>query len=350
MSIGVVDRKILWGRSANRCSWNGCDIRLTVNEGSPEAQLLSRHGVVLGEEAHIRSRKADGPRHESDYPKERLDTYANLILLCPTHHTQIDSDGGIHWATASIESMKSDHEREVDQALSTPELRSRDLEEHLAARLEIWWATLNLDSWESISYGLNQPSPVLEDVDWRRLFDSGRWLQALNWPESFPLIAQAFENHRRALWLLTVCLSERMTDLNGSTHEVDAPHRRIPWNPELYDSLLAQRSVSCHAIWLLVIELTRSINFVILAVRTEFDALYRFAGGVVLMGSGDAFTGSLTVRLEYPVPPVLLPAELSFTRLVGELESALMEGSSRGQASIDLESVAVADWARSASD
>lgn len=349
MSISVVDRKLLWGRSANRCSWSGCDVRLTVNARSRETQVLSHHGVVLGEEAHIRSRKVDGPRHEPQYPKEDLDTYANLILLCPTHHTQIDSDGGIHWATPSVAAMKLEHENAVDRALSAPELRQRELDEHLAARLEVWWTILHLDSWEAISYGLNQPAPVLEDLDWRRLFDSGRWLQSLDWPAQYPLIARAFENHRRALWLLTICLTERMTNFDGSIHEVDAPHRRIGWNPELYNTLLAQRSVSCHAIWLLVIELTRSINLVISSVRTEFDALYRFADGVALMGSGDAFTGLVTVRLEYQVPPALLPAELSFTKLVDRMEAALTIGSSRGQAPVDLESINVAEWSRSTS-
>jgi hypothetical protein len=45
---------------------------------------------VVADECHIISPKANGPRHDSSYPPENLDSYDNLILLCRVHHKQID--------------------------------------------------------------------------------------------------------------------------------------------------------------------------------------------------------------------------------------------------------------------
>ncbi|BBU22619.1 HNH endonuclease [Mycobacterium xenopi] len=50
--------------------------------------------VVVGEEAHIRSGRPDGPRYDPDYPSADIDKYENLMLLCPTHHTLIDAHNG----------------------------------------------------------------------------------------------------------------------------------------------------------------------------------------------------------------------------------------------------------------
>lgn len=42
--------------------------------------------------AHIRSAKPTGPRHDPDYPKDKLNSDENLLLLCWTHHHPVDDD------------------------------------------------------------------------------------------------------------------------------------------------------------------------------------------------------------------------------------------------------------------
>ena len=42
--------------------------------------------------AHIISRSDDGPRANPSVPMQERDCYANLLLLCPNHHQEIDSD------------------------------------------------------------------------------------------------------------------------------------------------------------------------------------------------------------------------------------------------------------------
>ena len=82
-----IDLKLLWGRSAARCAFPDCPTELT-QEGTHKDPA-----VVIGEMAHIVAGSQDenrSPRYDPAYPRELLDTYENLILLCPTHHTLVD--------------------------------------------------------------------------------------------------------------------------------------------------------------------------------------------------------------------------------------------------------------------
>lgn len=81
MAIDSKDIKLLWGKAAGRCSYPGCKDDL--------APLLMNSGAtVLGEMAHVIGRKSGAARSDARIGTD--DTYPNLILLCPTHHTLVD--------------------------------------------------------------------------------------------------------------------------------------------------------------------------------------------------------------------------------------------------------------------
>lgn len=110
MTITAHTRKLLWGRAHNVCSFATCWQALTADE--VDARTGEAFAVVVGEEAHIRSGRPDGPRYEPDYPSADIDKYENLMLLCPTHHTLIDAhDGDAHKVETLIE-MKRRHEEQ----------------------------------------------------------------------------------------------------------------------------------------------------------------------------------------------------------------------------------------------
>lgn len=44
----------------------------------------------MGEIAHIRSPSSDGPRFDPSYDDELLNSFENLLVLCPTHHRLVD--------------------------------------------------------------------------------------------------------------------------------------------------------------------------------------------------------------------------------------------------------------------
>lgn len=55
------------------------------------------------------------------------DSYANLILLCPTHHTEIDKAPEGVYTVALLQTWKSEHENEVANSLKSPHFDSKKL-------------------------------------------------------------------------------------------------------------------------------------------------------------------------------------------------------------------------------
>lgn len=110
--MGITDktRKILWGRSGNRCAF--CRQELVVNSTDKD------DAAVVGDECHIVSPRNLGPRHRPDLPPDSLDLAENLILLCRTHHKMVDDQ----METYTIEvlgTLKTNHERWVSAALNS---------------------------------------------------------------------------------------------------------------------------------------------------------------------------------------------------------------------------------------
>jgi hypothetical protein len=119
MGISAITRKLLWGRAGARCSFPGCQMKLIEYD---ETKL---QGSVIGEEAHIIAKNKNGPRGKINIEETRIDLYENLILLCPNHHTIIDTQGD-KYSEEIIYSMKRKHEVWVDNNLK----RQNSLEEH----------------------------------------------------------------------------------------------------------------------------------------------------------------------------------------------------------------------------
>lgn len=107
MGITVKTRKILWGRSGNRCAI--CKQELVL-EKDPFNRTLN-----LGEECHIISEQLNGPRHEriSDFD---YDDAENLLLLCCNHHTTVDEQIE-KYTISELKKLKSEHEKWVSSNL-----------------------------------------------------------------------------------------------------------------------------------------------------------------------------------------------------------------------------------------
>ena len=77
MSITAKNRKILWARAGNQCAFPGC------RQGLVEKVQGVGSDIVVGEEAHIVPRRRNGPRGCELNHEEEVDSYSNIILLCP---------------------------------------------------------------------------------------------------------------------------------------------------------------------------------------------------------------------------------------------------------------------------
>jgi len=101
------DKKLLWGKSGNRCAFKDCRRELS-EAGDPEA--------IIGEMAHIKGEAPAAPRYDQSMTDDQRGAYANRLLLCPTHHTVIDKQPADYSVEALLK-IKVDHEHWVRDTL-----------------------------------------------------------------------------------------------------------------------------------------------------------------------------------------------------------------------------------------
>ena len=142
MSIGEKDVKILWGRSAGRCSYPECTVSCI--------DFLNGEGFVIGEMAHIIARSPRGPRGTSGGGQDRYD---NLILLCPTHHKLVDKAPEGCFSENELREWKERHEQEIMDSLKSPAFKTLSELCRYVARLlienKVVWKTFGPESSEA---------------------------------------------------------------------------------------------------------------------------------------------------------------------------------------------------------
>lgn len=114
MAITDHDRKLLWGRSGNRCAL--CWTLLTVSATDADRD------AIVGQECHIIPRSPRGPRGDGETAGS--DAYENVILLCSVHHTQVDEQRHTYTA-AVLRSLKAAHEAWIELATACTFGRAR---------------------------------------------------------------------------------------------------------------------------------------------------------------------------------------------------------------------------------
>jgi hypothetical protein len=105
--------------AGGRCSFAACRAEL-VDVDSDGKQS------VLGEVAHIVARSVDGARGSFTPPGGEVNGSANLILVCPTHHKEIDQQDDTYTVQRLV-GIKSEHERWVREQLSSHESGANDV-------------------------------------------------------------------------------------------------------------------------------------------------------------------------------------------------------------------------------
>ena len=124
MAISQRDVKILWGRAAGRCSAPDCHEDLMP-------YLARSRRVILGEMAHVIGRQKGAARSKEQVGVD--DDYNNLVLLCPTHHTLVDS-AAADFPVELLRKWKTDWETTVQNSL----LRRASSESGFAMEMRLW--------------------------------------------------------------------------------------------------------------------------------------------------------------------------------------------------------------------
>ena len=95
-SYRSADIALLWSRSGGVCCFPRCNVVCVVeaNNADPSA--------VIGHIAHIEAISDAGPRANPSLSDQQRAAYANLILLCPTHHRIVDA----HDSTYTVDMLR----------------------------------------------------------------------------------------------------------------------------------------------------------------------------------------------------------------------------------------------------
>jgi len=81
-SYSQLTLKRLFSMSGQYCAFPTCNVAIFASVGDEP--------VLIGEIAHIESSSDTGPRANTALPDRQRDSYTNLVVLCPTHHTLVD--------------------------------------------------------------------------------------------------------------------------------------------------------------------------------------------------------------------------------------------------------------------
>lgn len=111
MSVSYIPQPvkfILWGKSAGRCQYRGCNKSLFID-------ALTKGEYNQSYIAHIVADVPDGPRGDKIRSPLLKQDITNLMLLCDSHHRKIDKDDVAGHPESLLLEMKKEHEDRIEK-------------------------------------------------------------------------------------------------------------------------------------------------------------------------------------------------------------------------------------------
>jgi len=107
--ISISTQCMLWGKSAGRCEFAGCNRPLWKSS-------ITQESVNVAQKAHIYSFSALGSRGNQGIAKDELNDINNLMLVCHECHQKLDGPhGSVRYAATLLRFMKNEHEERVER-------------------------------------------------------------------------------------------------------------------------------------------------------------------------------------------------------------------------------------------
>lgn len=274
MNIKGKDLKLLWGRSGNRCAL--CRRELTQDVTAVTA------AYTLGEQAHIVGEKADA--RDSLLSEQERNSYHNLVLLCPNHHTEIDKNVD-DWPIEKLHQAKSEHELWVTETLS--ETINHVTMAHQAIVSAIVDAAVEkceLEEWQAWTSWALAPIQQWSQAKPDAIFQFRQLVVAAVWPPGF-------DELRRSATTLSILLhraSEEFlthSDLSGETFRTDRFYQRPSHNPNYHADLEAftDWQERCYEF---IREATKAANWFADVVRRDVNPMFFAIQGRFLIMEG----------------------------------------------------------------
>src|SRR5690606_27237106 len=109
---------LLWGKAAGRCQFRGCNEMLYRD-------LTTQSEFNQAYIAHIYGVKPKSARYVKDKSESLAKDISNLMLMCDTHHRQIDQHEKDKYTAEILIQMKKEHEERIEiLADISPSLKS----------------------------------------------------------------------------------------------------------------------------------------------------------------------------------------------------------------------------------
>lgn len=271
MSILVQSRKILWGRSGNRCAFPGCYVELHQEVGNSSSTLI-------GEECHIEAQSGNGPRFNKDLTEKQINSFENLILLCPNHHKIID-DNPDEYPVERLKKMKADHESQVRKALDDKSEFDDMYYESVVYYIDMMLEFDNWDAWTS--YLLSADGPKVSEEMLDSIEKIKQYILGRVWFGKYPDLEEAIKNLRNVLIDL-VDVFNRHSEQNRNWYITEKFYKIRPYDAKAANKLLEEYHQHVLLVDNLTYEMTRTANLICDLTRKYIDHSYRLAEGKLL--------------------------------------------------------------------
>ena len=302
MAVKQKDIKILWGRSGNRCAI--CRTELTQDANAVSSTY------TLGEQAHIIGDKETAARGISPLSTEERDSYHNLILLCPTHHTGIDNNE-TDYPTERLYLIKSQHELWVTETLSETINHVKLAEQAAVASIIDSAVTLcDLNNWQNWTSFALSPDPVWIKDRPDNIFKFREKIIAAIWPDDFKEL-------KDSCITFSVLINEaaqtfmKYSILQGNVYIPFKFYKATPHNPN-YDKDLEEYKSWLEDCYEQIKLATKAANWFADLVRSDINPMFFSEKGKFLIMEGPFTDFSChTTLLEYTAAEIaLLPNDL----------------------------------------
>jgi hypothetical protein len=321
MGISLKTRKMLWGRSGNRCAFPDCRRELVEDE------TLTDDPSIIGEEAHIVAKKEGGPRGESDLSTEERNRFSNLILLCRNHHKVVD-DQVDKFTVDRLHKMKEEHLTWVDENLEVDEDRQED-ELAYSEYIDTWSQLANLENWEEWSLSvLSHGQPSIRIDQFHSLRKVNKYILDRFWPGRYPRLEDALQNFRLVLndFLPVFRKHAEKVGRDNEILETSKFYKDIRYGQN-HDQKLSEYHYHVDLVQDLMLELTRAGNRVCREVRKFISPSFRSEEGVLLVQSGPHMDFTYkTFRVEYQSREESYPGLRKFMEVRKERDTHFSEG------------------------
>ena len=231
----------------------------------------------VGDICHIVPRGDDGPRADSGFPRELLNSYGNLLVLCKIHHKIVDDHPDIY-SVDELRRIKQAHEQWVDSTLSIEQKQDLETKEQYAGILMEWETKSEIARWDHWANLICNWYPQIFIEDANKFSDLEVWTNTRWWPHTLPTLEGAFVNYAKWIRLMQNVLYRR-TIKQDDIYFTPKFYQISEWDEKKYNELYERWLEHIRLLESIMIEICKAANLIASLARKHITPAYRHSEG-----------------------------------------------------------------------